>query len=353
MKNKRISRREFIHDSAVAAAGVAVGLSAMGSKSLRAAAAPPVDTSKILNYNENMRYRRLGKTDLMVSACSMGGHMKRFDVMNQDLDENRYEVISRCIDVGINYIDACWDGEVIRDAKALKGRRDKMYLSLSHGAKEPRQPEYRTAKKLLESLDELLMLSKQEYTDLWRITLHEPGGRHSFNTCNEACLALEMAKQQGKARFGGFSTHDHRFMTMMIRTFPQIDVLCFPYFAKSKALRKDSLLDALEEYDVGAFGIKPFSSNFLFKGTSAPDDPNAEEDDRRARMAIRYVLASTPRVIPIPGLINIHQVDNVVKAVMERTELDLAEHRELDKAADEMMANLSPEYQWLKDWEYV
>lgn len=353
MKNKRISRREFIHDSTVAAAGVAVGLSAIGNRSLRAADAPPVDTSKILNYNQNMEYRRLGKTNLMVSAVSMGGHMKRFDVMNQELDKNRYEVVSRCIDVGINYIDACWDGEVIRDAKALKGRRDKMYLALSHGAKEVRRPEYRTAKKLLESLDELLMLSKQDYTDLWRITLYEPGGRHTFNTSCEVAEALEKAKQQGKARFVGFSTHDRRYMEMMIKYFPQIDVLCFPYFAKSKKAQKHSLFDALEECDVGAFGIKPFASNHLFKGTSAPDDPNAEEDDRRARLAIRHILASNPHIIPIPGLISIHQVDNMAKAVMERRELDLAERKELEEASDEMMANLSPEYQWLKDWVYV
>ena len=39
-------------------------------------AAAPRNT-KILNYNPNMEYRRLGKTGLMVSAVCLGGHWKR------------------------------------------------------------------------------------------------------------------------------------------------------------------------------------------------------------------------------------------------------------------------------------
>lgn len=113
-----------------------------------ASAAPDLqpDTSKILNYNPNMEYRRQGKTGLMVSAICLGGH-------SRSNDQERADIISRCIDAGINYIDACWDNEVKRDAKALKGRRDKMYLGLSHGAKEVRNEEFRTSKKLLGSLE--------------------------------------------------------------------------------------------------------------------------------------------------------------------------------------------------------
>ena len=50
-----------------------------------------------------------------------------------------------------------------------------------------------------ESLDETLQASGQDYTDLWRITCFEPGGRHSFNTSCEMIEALEKAKQLGKA----------------------------------------------------------------------------------------------------------------------------------------------------------
>jgi len=338
MDNNQVTRRQFIRDTAMVTAGVAVGISAATSKNTQAAGSKAVDTSKILNYNPNMEYRRQGKTNLMVSAVCLGGH-------SRSNDKERYEVVSRCIDVGINYIDACTRGEVIRDAKALKGRRDKMYLALSHCGHEVRNADYRTARKLLAVLDGLLKESKQEYTDLWRITCYEPGGRHSFNTSCEIVEALEQAKKQGKARFIGFSSHDRRWIKFMIEYFSQIDVVLFPFTTMSKAAPKDSLFAALKKRDVGAFGIKPFAAASLFTG-------NRTEDNRRARLAIRYILHSNT-VIPIPGMNSVREVDNVAQAVMERRELDLRERAELNRAAQEMWAKLPSGYQWLKDWEYV
>ena len=344
------TRRAFIRDTSLAAAGTIAGV--LAEKTCFAGEKTDPAVRKTLCYNPDMEYRRLGKTGLWVSAVSLGGHWKRVDVMKQDFDKNRYDVVSRCMEVGINYIDACWDNEVKAYSKALEGRRDKVFLALSNGAKEPRYEEYRTAKKLLESLDELLKDSKQEYTDLWRITCFEPGGRHTFDTSCEIVEALEKAKKQGKTRFIGFSSHDRRWIKFMIEYFPQIEVVLFPYTTMSKAMPTDSVFDALKKCDVGAFGIKPFASNSLFKGSSAPDDPNAQEDDRRARLALRYILRN-PRIIPIPGLVSTHQVDNAAKAVKERRELDAAEAKEIRQLTGETCANLPADYQWLKNWQHV
>ena len=335
MDNNKVTRRRFMRDGAIAAAGVAVGLGAV-SKNAKAAT---VNTSKILNYNQNMEYRRQGKTNLMVSAVCLGGHSRS----NQT---ERNEIVSRAIDIGINYIDACTRGEVIRDAKALKGRRDKMYLALSHCGKEVREEEYRTTKKLMEVLDGLLKESNQEYTDLWRITCYEPGGRHSFNTACDLVGALEKAKKQGKARFIGFSTHDRRWIKFMIEYFPQIDCVCFPFTTMSKAAPKDSVFEALKKQDIGAFGIKPFAAGSLFSRG------DRTEKDQRARLAIRYIL-NTNTVIPIPGMNSIDYVDNVAKAVMERRQLDIKEKAELDKANKQALAALPGNYQWLRNWRYV
>jgi aryl-alcohol dehydrogenase-like predicted oxidoreductase len=338
MDKKLVTRRDFMGDSVKMAVGVAACLGAAGGRSVRAAGAAAVDTSKILNYNPNMEYRRQGKTGLMVSAVCLGGH-------SDSNEQQRLEIVSRSIDAGINYIDACTAGEVCRDSKALKGRRDKMYLALSHCGNEMRNENFRTAEKLLEVLDGLLKDSNQEYTDLWRITCFEPGGRHTEAEGEQMVKALETAKKQGKARFVGFSTHDRRWIQFMIEKFPQIDAVCFPFTTMTKTAPTDSLFEALKKCDVGAFGIKPFGAGSLFEGA-------AEERDRRARLAIRYIL-QTNTVIPIPGLNSVAQVDNVAKAVMERRELDVKEQAELQGAAREMWANLPPNYQWLRDWEYV
>ena len=353
MENKNVTRRDFMRDSAMAAAGMAVGLGAVGAQNTNAESA----IRKTPSYNSNMEYRRLGKTGLWISVVCLGGHWKRInkaiEALGQTFDENRREVVSRCIDVGINYIDACCRSEVLAYSRALAGRREKMYMALSYCGKETRNENYRTAKKLMESLDSLLAESKQEYTDLWRITCFEPGGRHTFNTACEMVEALEKAKKQGKARFIGFSSHDRPWIKFMIEYFPQIEVVLFPYTAKSKIAPKDSLFPALKKCDIGVFGIKPFASNSLFKGSSSPDDPHAEEDNRRARLAIRYILCNDAITAPIPGLISTHQVDNMATAVKERRKLDVAEAEEIKKSMDETWAKLPDNYQWLKDWEYV
>ncbi|MEN6425346.1 MAG: aldo/keto reductase [Phycisphaerales bacterium] len=335
MEDRPITRRKFVRDTAFAAATAAVAATGLGGQ----AAEEPINTSKILNYNPDMEYRRHGKTGLMVSAVCLGGH-------SRSNEQERTEIVSRCIDAGINYIDACWDNEVKRDAKALKGRRDKMYLALSHGAKEVRNEEFRTAKKLLESLDELLRDSGQEYTDLWRITCLEPGGRHTFNTACEIVDALEKARKQGKTRFMGFSSHDRRWIQFMIEYFPQIEVVCFPFTTMTKKAPQDSLFDALKRRDVGAFGIKPFAAASLFAGS------NPEENNQRGRLAIRYILHSNT-VIPIPGMNSVQEVDNVVKAITERRELDVAENAQLERVGRQTWASLPGHYQWLRNWEYV
>jgi predicted aldo/keto reductase-like oxidoreductase len=359
-----LSRRDFLCQSSVAAAALAVGAS-------QAAGAAP--TAKILNYNENMEYRRCGKTGLMISCVALGGHWKRLDtvvpglpkgegyasadfdkVNNPAFAKNRYDIVTRCMELGFNYVDACAGPEIMAYSKAIKGRRDKMYLGYSWYEKEARFEQWRTAKKLLQGLDEGMKQAGLDYIDVWRISALTEGSRHSTAEVEEMVAALAAAKKQGKARFTGLSSHDRPWLQMMVEKYPeQLEVILTPYTANSKVLPEDSLFDAVKKQDVGVFGIKPFASNSLFKGDSALNSPDAEEDDRRARLAIRYILSNPGITAPMPGLINLHQVENVAKAVRERRELDQKETAELQKANAETWAKLPPDYQWLKQWEYV
>ena len=239
-------------------------------------------------------------------------------------------------------------------SEALRGRRDAMFLGFSWFQEEMRNSKFRTTKALLGTLDKGMRKAKLDYVDLWRITMHEQSGNHTNAEVDEMMGALEKAKQRGKVRFTGASSHDRPHIKWMIETYPTVfQVVVTPYTAKSKVRPKDSVFDAVEKYDMGVFGIKPFAGNSLFKGDSSPGNPRAEEDDRLARLAIRYILATNVITAPIPGMINEHQVDNVVKAIKERRELDTAEAKELEQAMDEAWAKLPPHRQWLKDWEYV
>jgi aryl-alcohol dehydrogenase-like predicted oxidoreductase len=182
---------------------------------------------------------------------------------------------------------------------------------------------------------------------------------HTHNESCEMIAAGEQAVKDGKVRWFGFSTHDRRWIEMMVREFPIVSFVVTPYTAKTKEKPTGSFFDTLRKHDIGFLGIKPFASNSIFKGGSAPDDPHREEDDRIARLALRYVLCCDVLTAPIPGLIFPHHVENCLKAIEERRKEDIAarpavlDNADLAAAADRMWARLPKGYQWLKEWEWV
>ena len=362
-KANNLTRRELMRDSAVVAAGLAAGLGAAGCQTTKVA--------KTRSFNSEMKYRPLGNTGLWISSVCLGGHWKRVDKMvpgvfgggswlNADLDsegfkENRRDVVTRCIERGINYIDACTMQEILAYSEALRGRRDSMYLGFSWYQEEMRTEKYRTTDALLGTLDKGMREAKLDYVDLWRITMHEQSGRHTNAEVDEMMGALEKARKQGKCRMCGFSSHDRPHIKWMIETYPEVvQVVVTPYTAKSKMVADETgLWASMKQNGVGWFGIKPFAGTSLFKGDSSPDSPTREEDDKLARMAIRYILCNPAITAPIPGMINPQQVDNVANAVMEPEELAQEEARELELAMDDAWERLPAGYQWLKNWEYV
>jgi aryl-alcohol dehydrogenase-like predicted oxidoreductase len=370
-----VKRREFV------AGCVAAGL--------HSASAKEPQLKNVLNYNPKMEYRRLGKTGLIVSAVCLGGHWKRAGVMidpsfkgngasevdfqnlyNPTFITNRRGVVDRCIEVGINYVDACSPQEILAYSKVLHGRRDRMYLGFSWYTREPRFPEWRSGKKLLQGFEQSLKEAGLEYADVWRISLPQDAipDMDVLQMVEDATVeALDKARQQGKARFTGISSHNRVWLKWMITQYSsQIQVVLFPYTAASKQVpygpgaewltfttTDDSIFDAVKKNDTGVFGIKPFGDNSLFVGDSSPNSPHAEEDDRRARLAIRYILGNPLITAPLAGLISPHQVDNVAQAVAERRKLNSKEKAELGAAGRRMWANLKLDHQWLKGWEYV
>lgn len=371
-QNLPTTRREFVKTTSVAVLGAS-----LASLKLPNAEATPLDTSKIKNYNPDMEYRRCGKTGWMVSAASMGGHFKRINqiiggepidaystnVNRPDFAQNRHDVVTRLIERGINYIDGCSTDEVHAYANALKGRREQMYLGCSWYEREARFPQFRTAKALLGTLDDGLKRCGLEYADLWRIICltdgrQGPDGKwiypHTEAESEEIAKALGLARKAGKIRAGGISSHDRPWLEHMITTYPeQIEVIVAPYTASTRVVPKSTFFDAIQKHDCGWFGIKPFSSNAIFKGDGSPDSPHAREDNRTARLAVRHILCNPHITAPIAGLMSMQQVDNVALAVKERRTLDVSERAELDEANRHASANLPDHYQWLKNWDYV
>ena len=405
MSDDRLTRRDFVGSGAAAAAGLAAGLTS--TQTVFAGNPTNKKTEGILNYNEQMEYRRAGKTNLMVSAVCLGGHWKRLNTVvpdifkgggwlsagleNEGFQKNRCDVVTRCIERGINYIDACTAQEVTAYAKALEGRRDKMYLGFSwyqqemrslstemfkaEKAGKPKPPGWIT-QKLKDALNLGFRKAKLDYVDIWRITCFEDSGRHTDQQMEEMCEALAWAKKSGRARFVGISSHDRPHIQKWIEQAPDvIEVVVTPYTAKTKLSGarletaeegnstqvvpigdgswENSLWATMQKRDVAWFGIKPFASGSMFKGDSSPGNAHEKEDNKIARLTIRAILTNPAITAPIPGLITPEQVDNMAIAVLQRRALDAKEQAELDAATDRAFANLPYHYRWLNNWNYV
>ncbi len=333
-----------------------------------------------------MEYRRLGKTGLTISAVGLGGHWKGLEAVlrrpfqgsgydDADFDNihapdfiaNRHEVVSRAIELGVNYVDACSPQEVLAYSRALEGRREAMYLGYSWHTREPRFPEWRAAGRLLEGLEASLTEAKLDAVDLWRISLpvdgiEEAGERRRIEEATAEALAL--AKRQGKARFTGVSSHDAGWLRMMMARYPeQIEVVLFPVPcgakwrslsgcrlgtpAETQASAREparqaeacATIDTALAHDTGVLGIKPFGGGALFRGDGC--------DGWRARLAIRGILGN-PLAATLPGCASVQQVTNAVAAVREPRAFDPEERAELERSVAAMQSRVPA---WLRSWQ--
>jgi aryl-alcohol dehydrogenase-like predicted oxidoreductase len=183
--------------------------------------------------------------------------------------------------------------------------------------------------------------------------MREQTTRNAPAEIENAMAALEWSKRTGRARFTGISTHHRPWIADAVAKYPQIEVVVTPYCAGSKEKPVGSMFDALRKHDTGLIGIKPFASGNLFASRGTPDSESKQEDDERARLALRYVLCCDVLAASIPGLITVDQVENAVAAVKDRRRFDIADAARHQEVTAEMWGNLPEKYEWLRDWEWV
>jgi aryl-alcohol dehydrogenase-like predicted oxidoreductase len=289
--------------------------------------------------------------------------------------KNRIEVISVCIDAGINYVDISTSAECLAYCVALKGRRDKMIIGADDYKLCARNPENCKVEKLMYDLDECLRRLRMDYVDIWRVKADMYG--RSTDAHVEAMIeTFQKAHKAGKARYFGISSHRRPWLQHVIETFPDVQVVSFPCSAKTrekgKPTTKDnveevnagygadteqSIFEAVRKRDVGLVAIKPFLGGKLFKlKTKFPvPEPGDKQEHDLARMTLQCILTNEAITTTIPGLTTVHEVRNAVQASYTRSlaTMSPADKKWLMETTERRWAALPQEYAWLRDWEIV
>ncbi len=240
-----------------------------------------------------MQYRTLGRTDLEVSAVSLGAWeiggavTLTFDGLGtiahgwgSTNDDASLDLIARCREAGVNFIDTApiyGDGhseEVI--GRALAGCRDEWIVCTKggHGAVEGKAWTDFSREKLLWQMDESLRRLGMDHVDLY--LLHGPS---ADDIARGECLeAMETMRSQGKTRFVGVSIGSNEMGVGLIER-GVVDVLQQSInIIGSDAT--DALLPAAVEHNVGIVARGVFGQGFL-PGTLKPD-ATFNDDDRRS-----------------------------------------------------------------------
>lgn len=378
--DKPIDRRRFVRDGALLVAGAAAA-SAPGAEKK----AEP-DSPKILNYQPGMRYRPLGRTGLMLSEISIGGHWRNRgpsfisfpgDEVPAEVVKHRTAVVSAAIDAGMNYLDITTAAECLAYGEALQGRREKMIIGADDHRLCPRNPANRTVKTQIQNVDECLRRLKTDYLDIWRVQACQAGG-HPDGEVAVWIEAFQKMREAGKARHFGVSAHARPWIQHVVEMFPEVEMVIFPCTARTREKgqkiaeenieegampeawssdRSKSIFQSVRERNVGLVTIKPFIGGQLFPplGEEGPAMGEGNKDEHElARLTLQCVLANDAITAVVPGMDTAHQVANAARASYNRSlGMTPAEQAWLAEATATKWNNLPERYQWLRDWELV
>lgn len=194
-------RRDFLR----ATAGVAVGLSAIGTAGTATAAAPQVQ-----------RHVRLGRTELKISDISFGS-----------ASSSEPDLVTHALERGINYFDTAesYRGGDAEEAigVALQGKRDKVFI-----ATKTKAGAHDTQQDMMKALERSLKRLRTDHVDIYF--------NHAVNDVdrmkNSAWWEFtELAKRQGKIRFRGMSGHGGHLVECLDYAIDQnlVDVVLVAY----------------------------------------------------------------------------------------------------------------------------
>ena len=292
MKNRddasSINRRDFLK---IGVAGAAT-LGLVGVENLLHAepAAAPV-------------YRTLGRTGLKITTLSFGAMLTP-----------ESEVIRAGFDMGINYVDTARrylngrSEEIV--SRALQGIRDKVYVATKT------RRESTTRDEIIKDLETSLAQLRTDHIDV--IQLHGlDNPKQVFNA--EAREAYAKAKEQGKVRFFGVSTHTNQAEVVnAVVDDPDkfFDTVLVQYNFNTEPAVKQAIARAK------AAGVGVIAMKIQMGGYKTREDAKAITPEQAAAN-LKWVLQDANVTTAIPGMRTVDQVKQMVPVMaMKLTNAD-------------------------------
>ncbi len=243
---------------------------------------------------------RLGKTNMMVSKLGFGG----IPIQRVSEDE-AVAAVGRCLELGINFIDTAqaYTTSEERIGKAIAGRREGLILATKSTSRNREGIE----KHLKLSLERLGV----ESIDLYHF--QQVGNFEALETVLDPdgpMAVVQEAKRAGLVRHIGVSSHSLDVAKEAVKS-DRFETIMFPFnFITCEAA--EELLPLAREHDVGFIGMKPLAGGMLDNVT----------------IAFKY-LFQFPDVVPIPGISNVGEIEEIVQVLNGPWEMTETEQREI------------------------
>jgi len=268
-----------------------------------------------------MEVRRLGKTEMQVSRIGFGGMtIPKVSV------EQALATINRALDLGVNFIDTAriyGNGDSERKiGRVMEDRRGEVYLS-------SRTPDtsYDGMKK---AVDESLEALRADYIDLYEP--HDVSTQARYDPLMRkggGLKALKEAKEEGKIRHIGFTSHNWDLIKAMIRS-DEFEAGLVTYNLANREVEEE-VLDLAEEHDVGLFVMKVFGNASLLELSPPEEDRKPTVDE-----CLRFALSNRRFPLILTGVKSPREIEQNVAIANTYQPLSEAEQRELRDFGDRL-----------------
>ena len=197
-----------------------------------------------------MHYRRFGRTQLQVSAVSLGGAY----LGGQDpecAEENARAIVRRALDLGCNYIDTAplYGASEALLGKALAGERRPLYLATKVGFK-PEGFDYRRD-SVVQSLERSLALLGRAKLTVAQIHEVNLAGWERIIEKGGTLEGLRVAQKQGLCDFIGVTGRAIPLLAQLAATGEFDAVLCYHDYHPCVSLAAAEVLPAAAQSDMG------------------------------------------------------------------------------------------------------